>query len=129
MDTALALFAQCVNRRHYEPLHRLLRDDTVYESHNHLYRLRGADSIVDWLEERAKSRDEAAPERQIGAFCGYFMSDRAFGPALRPCVLITRGDRRSVETLFAFEMRLGRVLRMQGLDPRGLSYTRGSKPE
>lgn len=130
LEKTLALYARCINNQDYEPFRRVVGDTAVYESHDHLYTLEGPEKIIGWLNERARRRKLQPPERQISAYNGYYLpKEYMLRPMYQPCVIITRGDRRNVETLFVMRMRFGKVIRMQGLSPEGFHYTRGSKPQ
>lgn len=130
LEKSLVLFARCINSQDYEPFRRVIGENAVYESYNHLYTLEGPDRIVEWLAQRARERESEPPERQLAAYCGYYLPrEYTLRPMYQPCVLVTRGDRRNVETVYAMRMRMGKVARIQGFNPDGMRYTRGARPQ
>jgi hypothetical protein len=130
LEKSLALFARCINSQDYEPFRRVIDENAVYESYNHLYILEGPDKIIEWLAQRAREREKEPPEKQIAAYSGFYLPpEYMLRPMYQPCVLVTRGDRRNVETVYAMRMRMGKVARIQGLNPHGIQFTRGAKPE
>ena len=124
---AARVFAIAWNQLDFSALEPHLDDSVRYSSQQVLDELVGKDAVVEYIAGKMETIKAAAPQSQVYAESGKTISN----PPRRPCVIMAQGARDNLVGLVLFEVRDGRIHRIDFCtvlpDPRS-AYRSGEYP-